>query len=484
MGFSGHRRLANAESVRAEIGRVLDQLAERVEAPLAAVSSVASGADMLFAAAAAERMLPWTALLPLPRADFARDFTTAEWSEAERLLAGAATVEEEPASDDREEAYLECGIRTVDACDVLVAVWDGRPAAGKGGTGDVVAHARRTSVPVIWIHAETGAVVWERIEALPRPDGAGPQAERPTGTDGGLAAVAALRDHHDTLASHHAPEARELLTKVILLHLVATALALLGPILGLWFAIALGLVGLKIGLLIYADRLHHRRQHSQEVWLRSRIVAELARAMVGAWSVPHAERVHRAVPVPGFARWQRTLALWHRWAAPAELPLAEAKARYARDRVNDQLGYFRKHLQRAQQRHDRAHRLATFATWGAITCGLAVLAVQLPHLWQMLQGVVDDGDGTHPKWEKVIKWLSLVLPLVSAAILSWSAANDHGRRVVRNQEMVALLERAAGRLERVSTWGGLERTAAEVEQVLLLEILEWHSVSRFGGDAH
>jgi hypothetical protein len=367
----------------------------------------------------------------------------------------------------------------------LVAVWNGQVAAGKGGTGDVVAHAREHGRCVVWIQAETGEITWERPEALPKIDGEGAQPEVGADAAGGLAAVKALRDHHDHASGHHAPEARDLLTKVILLHLVATALALMGPILGLWFTIGLGLVGLKIGMLIYADRLHHRRQHSHEAWLRSRVVAELARGMAGAWYVPFAGRVHQAVAVPGFRRWQRSLALWRQFAGSAAQTLDEAKSRYARDRVSDQLAYFRKHLKRAEHRHHRAHTWATWATWGAIVCGLVVLAVQLPHLWHLIYHGAESGAGAeHPGWEKVVKWLSLVLPLVSAATLSWSAANDHGRRVVRNREMVEFLARAQDRLGHVSTWGGLERTAAEVEQLLMLEVLEWHSVARFGGEGH
>ena len=68
--------------------------------------------------------------------------------------------------------------------------------------------------------------------------------------------------------------------------------------------------------------------------------------------------------------------------------------------------------------------------------------------------------------------------------LSLSAANDHGRRVVRNRDMVAFLAQTEERLQRVVTWGGLERLAAEVEQLLMLEVLEWHSVARFGNEGH
>lgn len=38
--------------------------------------------------------------------------------------------------------------------DVLVAVWDGMPAKGPGGTGDAVAIALKSGKPVIWVHAD------------------------------------------------------------------------------------------------------------------------------------------------------------------------------------------------------------------------------------------------------------------------------------------------------------------------------------------
>ncbi len=44
------------------------------------------------------------------------------------------------------------GRAVADGCDLLLAVWDRKPAAGLGGTADVVAYARKrgTHVQVIW----------------------------------------------------------------------------------------------------------------------------------------------------------------------------------------------------------------------------------------------------------------------------------------------------------------------------------------------
>ncbi|MER5913805.1 hypothetical protein ABT124_25810, partial [Streptomyces sp. NPDC001982] len=51
----------------------------------------------------------------------------------------------------------EPGELLVDQADELLAVWDGQPARGFGGTADVVAYAHRQGVPVriIWPEGAT-----------------------------------------------------------------------------------------------------------------------------------------------------------------------------------------------------------------------------------------------------------------------------------------------------------------------------------------
>jgi hypothetical protein len=51
-----------------------------------------------------------------------------------------------------ERAHLAAGQVVVDRSERLVAVWDGKPARGIGGTADIVSYARQKGVPV--------AVVW------------------------------------------------------------------------------------------------------------------------------------------------------------------------------------------------------------------------------------------------------------------------------------------------------------------------------------
>ena len=57
------------------------------------------------------------------------------------------------AGDDgsRESAYERVGEALIDHCDMLIAVWDGTAARGRGGTADVVQAARARGRNVIVI---------------------------------------------------------------------------------------------------------------------------------------------------------------------------------------------------------------------------------------------------------------------------------------------------------------------------------------------
>jgi hypothetical protein len=136
--------------------------AARKEAPihLAVVSPLAEGADRLVAARVLAREdAELEAVLPMDEAEYEADFASdASKSEFRSLLARASSIHRLPRSPGREEAYAAAGRYVVDRCDVLIAVWDGNPEEGRGGTAEIVRHARRQRRALAWI----------------RPDAAGP----------------------------------------------------------------------------------------------------------------------------------------------------------------------------------------------------------------------------------------------------------------------------------------------------------------------
>lgn len=156
VGVTGHRALADPEAVAAEVDRILDVLAGPTGRPLRVVSSLAEGADRLVAHRVLAR--PDATLevpLPLPPADYAADFATAESvQEFNDLLVRADRVDVVPASTlldpqvAREDAYARAGSAMVAASDVVLALWDGRPARGHGGTAGVVLEALAAGRPV------------------------------------------------------------------------------------------------------------------------------------------------------------------------------------------------------------------------------------------------------------------------------------------------------------------------------------------------
>lgn len=147
VGITGHQQLDAPEAWPWVAGVLRAELAN-VAPPLVGVTSLAVGADQLLARLVLERGGTIHAVLPF--ANIERSFS-AEHVPAYRELTKRATVEvlDTPGTD--EDAYLAAGRRVVDLSDIVLAVWDGRPAKGKGGTADVVAYAIRRGVPLIHI---------------------------------------------------------------------------------------------------------------------------------------------------------------------------------------------------------------------------------------------------------------------------------------------------------------------------------------------
>lgn len=215
IGVTGHRRLANTAEVELAVERVLGHIRETLQSatreprgrcgprqgpwqqvlrwfgkglkwfwrslPITAdlvpeafqtpiewtvVSPLAKGADRLVAAAVLKQEPARLEVLsPFALAEYRTDFvepddrqefeTLLEQADDVRVLPAeleAATAEERAAL--RNEAYFDVGRKTVDECEILIAIWNGKPAAGVGGTGDVVRYALQAGRLVIWIDSE------------------------------------------------------------------------------------------------------------------------------------------------------------------------------------------------------------------------------------------------------------------------------------------------------------------------------------------
>ena len=147
VGITGHQQLEDPKAW-AWVTRVMRDELARVPPPLIGVTSLALGADQLLARLVLEAGGTIHAVLPF--ADIERSFSP-EDVPAYRELLRQATVEVLDTHGTDEDAYFAAGQKVVELSDIVLAVWNGKPAKGKGGTADVVAYAIRRGVPLIHI---------------------------------------------------------------------------------------------------------------------------------------------------------------------------------------------------------------------------------------------------------------------------------------------------------------------------------------------
>ncbi|WP_405688962.1 hypothetical protein [Streptomyces sp. NBC_00057] len=149
IGVTGHRSIP--QEAHAHVLAGLQAALCGFEGSLEALSSLAVGADQLFADLALARGADLTVVIP--SGDYESCFADAAELARYQALKDRAVREvrlDYPHSTD--EAYYAAGAYIADHCDRLLAVWDGRPARGFGGTGDIVTYARSLGRPVtvIW----------------------------------------------------------------------------------------------------------------------------------------------------------------------------------------------------------------------------------------------------------------------------------------------------------------------------------------------
>lgn len=180
IGVTGHRDLCSLgrDAVAHKLHGVFDRAEHDAGGrTIEALSPLAAGADQLFAQIALERGYRLIAPLPLPLDLYRRDFRTERGGGFERLLRrtaewyslpldtpGRVAIAHQPSHGGqcppytslaacreqvaeygpaRDAMYEAVGHHVVERSDLLVALWDGHFNRKRGGTGEIVAFARR-----------------------------------------------------------------------------------------------------------------------------------------------------------------------------------------------------------------------------------------------------------------------------------------------------------------------------------------------------
>jgi hypothetical protein len=160
VAITGHQRFPDdlvAAFVVESIHTLLNKLQTRHGPALVAISGLAEGADTMFAEQALRLGIPVEAILA--HANLAQSLSSAAAQQRFlSVLSNCRQVTMLPYAAPSTAAYTMLGRVLVERCDLLVAVWDGLPPVDEGGTGAVVAHARRQGRSIAHISTRTRTI--------------------------------------------------------------------------------------------------------------------------------------------------------------------------------------------------------------------------------------------------------------------------------------------------------------------------------------
>ncbi len=147
------------------------------------VSPLADGADQMAAEFALRLGFELQAVLPFDRESYRARLPEPSRKRFDALLAAASCELQLPGNTERElEAFVMTGRATVAHCNMLIAVWDGLPPRGRGGTAEIVQLAITRGMPVFHIPVDPEAqmrLLWSAFDPAVLTLADEPTVERP-----------------------------------------------------------------------------------------------------------------------------------------------------------------------------------------------------------------------------------------------------------------------------------------------------------------
>lgn len=163
IGWTGHRTIPNEPAVRLAVKSVLKALTLRsIDAAMdqhvdwIGIGSAAIGADIIVAEACIQLGLPVRIVLPCSVDNMLAITPTEHKATVEWVCAASEVAPAISHRLDTHPDYVAVAQEIAGKADVLIAVWDGSPARGPGGTADVVKLSKARGIQVIRIDPTTG----------------------------------------------------------------------------------------------------------------------------------------------------------------------------------------------------------------------------------------------------------------------------------------------------------------------------------------
>jgi hypothetical protein len=502
VGVTGHRWLdpsdvSLVDVVRDALTRIrtacTSSSTDATRVGLTVVSSLAEGADRIVAQAALAMGARLEVVLPLVEADFRADFADDRSAgEFTALLERASSVTVVPGNPERPEAYGAAGRMVMHRSDVLLAMWDGAPARGEGGTGALVDTAQAADKALCWIKvanqtpahamiatapdsvvllepAAFAGLDWynrQRVEVADSP--ALPEGYPQSGPVAHWALPYFLRA--DRLATRLQRRFRMISRALYVLSVVAIGVSALQitffpehPSVA-WVELAALL--LVLGLLAWS-----RRSRLLQRWLAVRFFAERIRSLAFLVELTDEGALKTAAPEDEddgpVNEWMRRAIseLWiqapRRDLAPTVL-VAQSRVRLADEWVLPQVAYHRATSQRSD------HLRHVFGVLTFVLFGLSVVAALVHAMhWVHNEHGVDSVD-----------FMTVLVPAAAAGLGGYAAQRDYARLAIRSSAMGRVLGRAVDDLQDAQTMDELLRIVQRVEDTLEGESSDWYAAAR------
>lgn len=538
IGITGHRDLPKTDEprLRACLGEVLERLKlKNAATPLLVLSGMAAGADTLAAEESFERGIPVLACLPMPVEEYEKDFSPAELARFRRALARCWDSIVVGSSGMGEKSYAAAGNYIAYYSDLLIALWDGEPGRGPGGTADIVA-IRKSGMPDVGRDALVSYVpdigpVYQIVtprEGRPRPANCFGIVETypryfssdKSGEDDFEKAtkyldrfnrdlskepippnadeLAALRDRADGAANRLQKRSLASLRRLYLVAGLAGAAQIIVPSSGFWIFPAGSGLGIKLGLLVVAFAVFAlaKRNDYENRYQDYRAIAEGLRVQ-HAWCCAG---LHDRLVEASYLQMQQSELQWIRLALRTAYLISGARARCSSDSIDHpdcqgwiatQRNYYGNVAGPREAKYNRlAHRaIVAFATAGGALSGIAGILFALAQTkgisipWLSIHWSIY-GPSAQPPWyfpwpQKLVNealpyWAAMPAALggmIALLIQFYSQQRGFTENARRYQHMYVVFAVAQERLEKKA--GDPVAVLAELGHEALAEHADW-----------
>lgn len=474
IGVTGHRAIDESR-IEASLREALTKVkaALPANARLEFLASIADGTDQLVLREVRKAGHRTHVVLPMHWDELKKDLDEPSAERARAELDAAKSTRLAPGRQVRPECYADANTELVLASDAIIAVWDGQPARGVGGTAEVVTLARAASLPIVWIHSDSGAVEVERLDQL-----------------GGVLNAELLTRANEFLNSPGkdlklGKGVRSGLWRTLLVGLAASVLGALASSIGssspsallpefAWLTVMT--LQLLCAVWLFLERRVISKRVAVQTWLEHRFAVEVLASTRASVGLCDPLRPPLATLEPHWRRFAVSISTAeHASLAPGET-WQQRRDRYVAERLlggRGQAPYFASAGGRSRNEAERSSRLSRIAA--SVMLGATLFSIAWKGTRLLLDLAHVKALDSSPLTSAMLRFVPAALPAIASAVLSVEFLFDRKRRATTYPLLAARLHTIAALLRVQSSEDAARRLVTEAERIVMTELQEWRA---------